>query len=203
MMHRISLTLSALIVLGVGGAANAAPLVYFANLSGSQEVPPTGSPGTGFARVTYDAVARTLRVEAQFSGLTGNTTAAHIHAPINPATGLAGVATQVPSFDGFPLGVTSGVMDNTFDLTLDASWNPAFITNNGGTAASAEAAFAGFLAAGRAYFNIHTTAVGSGEIRGNLTAVPEPSTLLLGGLGVASLAGYRLRRRRRSSPTGA
>ena len=43
------------------------------------------------------------------------------------------MATRVPSFVGFPLGVTAGSMDNTYDLNLASSYNPAFVTDNGGT----------------------------------------------------------------------
>lgn len=206
MTRRIGLALMAVALLGVVGTTRAAPVTYYAGLASANEVPPPPvvvSPGTGFAVVTYDDVAHTLRVQASFSGLLGNTTAAHIHAPGAPGAN-AGVATQLPSFAGFPLGVTAGSMDQTLDLTLASSWNPTFITNNGGTTASAEAALAGFLDAGQAYFNVHTAAPGrpAGEIRGNLLVTPEPSTLLLGGLGTVALAGHGLRRRR-SSPAGA
>jgi CHRD domain/PEP-CTERM motif len=53
------------------------------------------------------------------------------------------------------------------------------VTANGGTTASAEAALAASMAVGEAYLNIHTTVVPGGEIRGFLTAVPEPSTFML------------------------
>ena len=69
--------------------------------------------------MTIDDAAFTMRVESTFSGLTGITTASHIHCCTAVAsTGTAGVATQTPSFVGFPLGVTSGTFDSTFDMTL-------------------------------------------------------------------------------------
>jgi hypothetical protein len=106
--------------------------------------------------------------------------------------GTAGVATTTPTFAGFPLGVTSGVYDNTLDLTQNTSWNPAFITANGGTTASAESAFMSGIAAGKAYLNIHTSVVPGGEIRGFLFAVPAPSSLAL--LGLGGLVAARRRR---------
>jgi hypothetical protein len=159
-------------------------IIFTANLDGPSESPPNASPGIGFAEVTWDTTAHTMRVEATFSGLLGTTTQAHIHAATAaPLTGTAGVATQVPSFAGFPLGVSSGSMDTTFDLTVASSFNPTFVTNNGGTLASAEAALFNALASGRAYFNIHSSVFGGGEIRGFLVPAPgAAATLALGGL---------------------
>jgi len=140
--------------------------VFLGTLSGAAESPPVVSAGTGFATVTYDASLLTLRVQVNFSGLTGTTTAAHIHCCVAvPGVGTAGVATMTPSFAGFPLGVTSGTMDNTFDLNLAGSFNPAFVTANGGSPATARAALLAGLNASTAYFNIHTSFAGGGEIR--------------------------------------
>ncbi len=165
-------------LMACGVAAQAIPITYKAVLNGATESPPTASLGTGFATVIFDDVANTMRVEVSFSGLTGTTTASHIHAATAiPGTGNAGVATTVPTFTGFPLGVTSGTYDNTFDLTLSSSYNPAYVTANGGTIASAEAALGAALAAGKSYLNIHTTTNPSGEIRGFL-AVPETGSTL-------------------------
>ena len=68
------------------------------------------------------------------------------------------MATQTPSFIGFPLGVTSGTYSNIYDTTLASTYRAAFITANGGTVAGAEAALFAGLLAGQAYFNIHTVA---------------------------------------------
>ena len=175
-------------------AARAAQFPFTIFLSGPSEFPTNTSPGTGSGTLLYDDVAHTLAMNISFSGLIGNTTAAHIHAPTAiPGTtpGIGGteaqasaamgasVATTLPSFVGFPLGVKSGTFNNTLDLTQSSSWNPSYVTNNGGTPASAEVAFATALKEGRAYFNIHTSEFGGGEIRGFPTLVPEPSTVLL------------------------
>jgi hypothetical protein len=185
------------LALAVPAAAGAAPITYTAVLDGPSEFPPNASLGTGAATVTYDPVTHILGVLTSFSGLTGDTTAAHIHCCVSPsaATPLANVATTVPTFPDFPLGVKMGSYLMGFDLTDAGSWNPAFVTANGGTLTGAEAALAAGLDSGMAYFNIHTSTSQSGEIRGFL--VPEPSTLLLVGAGVAGMA-VSVRRRRRS-----
>ena len=176
--------------------AGAAVMVYNVNLDGPSESPPNASPGTGFATITYDSTAHTLEVNMSFSGLLGTTTASHIHCCTAAAdTGTAGVATVTPTFTGFPLGVTAGTYDNTFDLTSASAWNPSFITSHGGTTASAEAALGAGMAAGEAYLNIHSTVVPGGEIRGFLMAapVPEPASLamLLAGVPLVALARRR------------
>jgi len=176
--------------------ANAALFEYTAFLSGPNESPANASPGTGFADVFYNNTAHTLEVEVTFSGLTGNTTASHIHAATAaPGSGTAGVATTTPYFAGFPIGVTSGSYSNTLDLTLSSSYNPSYVTANGGTTASAEAALIAAINAGEAYLNIHSTTFGGGEIRGFLTLVPEPSSAVLLGGGMLAAA-WKLRRRR-------
>ncbi len=177
-------------------AAKAAIISYAATLSGAAENPVNASPGTGVATVTYDDVAHTLRVQVNFSGLTGTTTAAHIHCCV-AAPGNAGVATPAPTFPGFPAGVTSGSYDQLFDLTLASSFNAPFVAANGGTAAGAEATLSAGMQNVNAYFNIHTSTFPGGEIRGFLQAarVPEPQSAWLIGLALLALSLVQRRHR--------
>jgi len=150
-------------------ALHAAPIAYHAVLNGANEAPPNPSLGTGIAEVDVDAAAHTMHVIMNFTGLTTGNTACHIHAPTAVAgTGTAGVATTTPTFTGFPTGATSGSYDHLYDMTLATSYNPSYVTANGGTTATAEAALFSAIAAGKAYLNIHTTTVPGGEIRGFL-----------------------------------
>jgi hypothetical protein len=64
----------------------------------------------------------------------------------------------------------------TLDMTQTSSYNPAFVTANGGTAARAEAALFQAIADGKAYLNLHTSMFAAGEIRGFLVPVnPTPT----------------------------
>jgi hypothetical protein len=155
--------------------------VYYGTLSGPNEFPANTSPGTGKAVVTING--NIMRVQVTFSGLVAvtsaglpsGTTASHIHAPTAiplSLTSTAGVATTTPTFTDFPLGVRAGTYDHSFDMTQNSSYNPAYITANGGTAASAFTALKTAIAAGKSYLNIHSNAFGGGEIRGYLLPCP-------------------------------
>ena len=177
-------------------AAYAIPVTFVGNLTGANEVPPVPSPGTGLATVVLDSTAQTIQINATFSGLTSNTNAAHIHC-CAPLGTNAGVATTVPAFLGFPLGVTSGSYSSAvFDLTQPAIYNAAFVTLQGGLT-QAEAALIAGIENGTTYLNIHTVNFPGGEIRGQLEPVPEPTTLLLFGSTMAGL-GLAARWRRRA-----
>ncbi len=168
--------IAAAIAMTAAPAAHAAVISYGAILNGPSESPPNASPGTGFAQVDIDNVANTMTIQASFTGLTGTTTNCHIHAPTAVAlSGTAGVATTTPTFAGFPSGVTAGVYNNTLDMTLASSYNPAYVTANGGTVASARAALFQAIADGKAYFNVHSSTFGGGEIRGFLVPLATPA----------------------------
>jgi hypothetical protein len=155
-----------------------ADTIYTATLLGSNEVPPTGSPGTGFGTFTLNG--NLLSIDESFSGLTSSANAAHIH-----CCGPAGVneIVAVP-FTPFP-SATSGTFMATVDLTLAATYNAAFITQEGGTVGLAEAGLIAALNSGNTYANIHTANFPGGEIRGQITQItPEPASLLLLGMGL-------------------
>ncbi|MBM4382620.1 MAG: CHRD domain-containing protein [Deltaproteobacteria bacterium] len=181
------LALALLATLGLTSSAGAATVTY--NLTFGPEA--MGATGTGSGTAVYDDVARTLAINVTWSGLSANTSVAHLHCCTAAAgTGTAGIAGDPGS--AFPGGVQSGTFSITFDLTNPATYGATFLANSGGTPAGAEAALKAGMDAGKAYFNIHTTAFPGGEIRA-FTAVPEP--VLAGLLGAAGLALLGCRRR--------
>ena len=196
MLRSLIASCAAVALLCAAGAAQSSIITYTTTLSGPAESPPNASLGSGQASVTIDDVLNTMAIHADFTGLTGLTTMSHIHCcTAAPGVGTAGVATELPTFSLFPLGVQSGTFDESYNLLLDTTYNPAFLAANGMNVAGARAAFLNGLATDRAYLNIHTSSFPAGEIRGFLVPVPEPGTWALMILGFG-LAGATLRRRR-------
>ena len=157
----------------------------------------SGATGTGSLFMAYDDDANTLAINATWSGLSGTTSTAHIHCCTALAnTGTAGVAlAQGGILPGFPLGASGGSYVRLIDLAATTSYGAAFLTASGGTSALAEARLFSNLASGNAYFNIHSTTFGGGEIRAFVTAVPEPSTYASMLLGLVVLGAWMRRRR--------
>ena len=153
--------------LGFISAASAAPIVFGASLTPSQEVPAVTSGGSGAATVTLDG--NSLSVSLSFTGLTSNTLFAHIHCCV--ASG-ANAPVAIDFGTAFPIGVTSGTFFATFDLTSATTYSAGFRAAN----PNFQTTFTNGLTSGLAYINVHTANNRGGEIRGQ---IPLPTTLAL------------------------
>jgi hypothetical protein len=208
-MLKIALALAASLL---AGSASAVTLLT-ATLNNASENPPTipttatGAPrpasfGTAtfvlndlMTSMTFAATIFNIDVTgSQTADVNDNLTAAHIHA--GPAVTPTTNGSVVWGFFGAPFNDNN---PNDFTFT-------PFATGVGGTFSgkwdapegnsTTLAAQLDNILAGRSYINFHTTQFGGGEIRGNITLVPEPETylLLLGGLALLARTAQRRRR---------
>jgi len=180
-------------------AALVSPAAWAQSYSFASQLSPevAGASGSGSVLATFDVGAQTLRLDAIWFNLSGTTTVAHVHCcTAAPGAGTVGVAVTPGTLPGFPVGTTFGSYGITLDLTQASTFTTAFVTNNGGTVASASAALLSGMETGRAYFNVHSTAFPGGEIRGFMQPVPEPASWGLMALGMAAVGAAARRRQR-------
>ena len=126
-------------VLAAGGVASAEQMKFKANLSGGEEVPPVETSATGTTDVTYDSDTKKLTWTLEYSGLSGDATAAHFHGPADPGENADPVV---------PIPDTASGSTGEADLTEEQAAD---------------------LIAGKWYANVHTAANPGGEIRGQVT----------------------------------
>jgi hypothetical protein len=158
--------------------------------SANENNPADTSTGTGFASISV--TGNSLTIALVYSGLLAPSSAGHFH-----CCGPLGTNTSVVlPFAGLP-AATSASYTHIFDLLDSTIYSAAFVTANGGTAAGAEAALLAAFNAGTSYVNLHNSINPGGEIRGQVTATPEPSSLLLGLLATAGFVGARSVRKAR------
>ena len=123
---------------------------FGAVLTGSQEVPPTTSPGFGNATVSFtDATHTNINVTITVSNLGSPISNFHIHGPNGPAGTNANVAINLIGLGGT---FVNNKMTGTFPI--DAANAAALIAHPENF-----------------YVNVHTTQFPGGAIRGNLAPV--------------------------------
>ncbi len=121
--------------------------------SGAQEVPANTSTGTGTVVGSFDPKSGLLGIKVNYTGLSANASAAHIH---RAAIGVSGPVI----IDFTPLGFTFGATSGTFSK---------IILLNGSQATD--------LLAGNLYVNIHNANFPGGEIRAQLNATVSGSNI--------------------------
>ncbi|MEL6522096.1 MAG: CHRD domain-containing protein [Pseudomonadota bacterium] len=189
-----SIILAALLVVPV--SAEAAVFSFTSTLSGDQEVPPVSTDASGTAKLTVDDEAETLDFSLQIIGFgTDDLFDALVAAPVGPVhlhnapAGSNGPivvpfafdpSTYVDTTEGFDLSVTDYAFADAAALA--------------GSDLSFDAFLAGLLGS-EFYINVHTDAFNSGELRGQVSPVPLPASVLLmiAGLGGLAVAGGRRR----------
>lgn len=131
----------------------------------------------------------------QTPSLRDNLSAAHIHAPLNPATNTAPVVWGffgLPFNDTNPTNVVMTPFLSGVGGTFSGAWD--LLEGNGTTLTDQIPNILGE----QAYINFHTVQHPAGEIRGTLNVVPEPATVFLLGTGLVVVAGAARRRRSRA-----
>jgi hypothetical protein len=182
MMRPFSMLPSLKLTLGISAIALGLPLltlpaqafsVYTANLVGSQEVPPNLSTATGFGSVTLNDSEDQITVNLSWSNLSATAAAAHIHGPALPGT----TSPVLFGFSNVPNVITGSIPQQSFTINSTQ---------------------VNYLKSGLLYFNVHNTNYPSGEIRGQIQAVPEPMTIL-GSLAAIALSCQYERKQRKKS----
>jgi len=126
-------------------------------LSGANESPPVSTPATG--RAWFVDRGNTIDFYMEYSGLTSNTTNAHIH-----RTSSTGVMVQLP----FVRGATSGTVVGTIDMTRLNTAGTAVDVAPLETGDQSAADFRTLLNTGGTYVNVHSQNNTGGEIRGTI-----------------------------------
>ena len=201
----VAMTLLAFAATAISRPASAMINIYKANITHDQVVgiPDEGSSGLGTFVLNTDVVPPTLSYDITLIGLDldglrtpgnadDNVTGAHLHVAPFGASGSIVFGLIDPSaslrndLDDLLINAASGMIHGVWDGT----------EGNGGTLTDQLPSFLTLNAANQTniYFNVHTTDHPSGEIRGQLTFVPEPATLAIFALSVL-VAGGIVRRR--------
>ena len=131
------------------GAASTSIYSFSVTYSGTNEVPPNTSTATGTVVGTFNTAINRVFYTVTFSGLSGNATGAHFHAPAPPGSN----APVIVPFNNFP-AATSGTYSGS--AVVSDLQETQFLSNLW-------------------YANIHTANFPGGEIRGQVIPQLPPT----------------------------
>ena len=132
-----SICLSSVLLTVSPSLAQTVPLK--ANLSSQSEVPPANSKATGTFTGSFDPSTKTLTYTINYSGLSGEPTAAHFHGPAQAGEN-AGVALPIGAPMSNPIKGSVTLTEAQARELMDGKW----------------------------YVNVHTAANKAGELRGQV-----------------------------------
>jgi hypothetical protein len=146
----------------LGASASAAILTFEANLDGIQEFPPNASPAIGFGELTLDTVSGFVTItNSSYQDLLGNSTVVTLNDAMIGSNGVTILSLTLDT-----PGATTGTFSGSGTITAGQ------VTDMMNT---------------NTYINIRSNVFPSGEIRGQLYVVPEPSSMLLACGGIFGL----------------
>ena len=115
--------------------------------SGSKEIPTNTTTGTATITGTYNRATNSLSYTINWTGLTGNLTAAHFHGPATATESAGPMLDIIISTNGM-----SGATSTTVTVTD---------------------AFESALLDGKIYYNLHTALYPNGEVRSQVATSPQ------------------------------
>jgi hypothetical protein len=140
-MRTASIMAATALALVFSAAPALAEVINFSvELTGTAEVPPNDSAGTGTLEATLDTDSKVLKYTITYEGLTGPATAAHFHGPAGPESNAPPVVPIPDDKLASPIEGEATLTDDQIADVQNHMW----------------------------YFNIHTAQYPDGELRGQL-----------------------------------
>ena len=165
----LSIVAATLLMLGIGTSGLTTTVLaqkimynhFTAKLSGSNEVPPVATPGSGIASFQLAPIGHqeVLNYELNLKNIKG-VTGAHIHSGKQGENGPVVAGLFNPSMSGSPTGTINGLLTAA---TLTSS------QLTGPLAHKTIDSLVNMIRSGEAYVNVHTTQNQNGEIRGQIS----------------------------------
>ncbi len=154
-------TILLMLCVSAGGLQNVAfaQQTFTAKLSGSNEVPPVTTSGSGLAVFHLSSDGKSLDYQLNLTKM-NSVMAAHIHSGKQGVNGAPVAGLFNPSMSGPPTGAVNGLLKKGTLTSSDLS---------GSLAGKQISDLVNLIKSGGAYVNVHTTKNQNGEIRGQIS----------------------------------